>query len=80
MPGAARLKRYTVWRTALKERSRITPERRKEMLRLQARRSMEGSQCFASRARKLLIGSEEAKVGDEEEKRRRVVIRVAMMR
>ena len=58
----------------------MTPESKNEMVRLHATRSMVGSQCFASRARKLLMGSEEAKDAEDEEKRRNVVMLVAMIR
>ena len=64
----------------MNDNSSITPDRRKEMVRLQATRSMVGSQCFASRARTLLIGSLLAKLAFGDEKRRRVVTVVAMMR
>src|SRR5206468_6181763 len=52
----------------------------KEMVRLQATRSMVGSQCFASNARKLLIGSLLEKLAFGEEKRRSVETVVAAMR
>jgi hypothetical protein len=58
----------------------MTPESRKEMVRLQATRSIVGSQCFARRARKLLIGSLLEKLVFGDEKRRRVVTVVADMR
>ena len=50
------------------------------MERLQAARSREGSQCFASSAREVLMGSEAAKEVAGAEKRRRVVTLVARMR
>jgi len=57
----------------------MTPERRKDTVRLHATRSMVGSQCFARIAKKLLIGSlfEKLVLGDE--KRRRVVKVVAVI-
>lgn len=58
----------------------MTPDSKKEIVRLHATRSIVGSQCFASRARKLLIGSLFEKLVSGEEKRRKVVIVVAEMR
>jgi hypothetical protein len=80
IPGRKRAKRKKVWRTLLKEARSMTPERRKEMVRLHATRSIVGSQCFARRASTLLMGSLFEKLAVGEEKRRSVVKDVATMR
>lgn len=58
----------------------MTPDSKKEMVRLHATRSIVGSQCFANKARKLLIGSLLEKLALGDEKRRRVLTVVAVMR
>ena len=58
----------------------MTPDSRNEIVRLQATRSIVGSQCFARTARKLLMGSELAKLALDDEKRRSVVMLVAIIR
>lgn len=56
------------------------PESRKDIVRLQATRSIVGSQCLANNARKLLIGSVFEKLVFGDEKRLRVVNVVAVIR
>jgi hypothetical protein len=58
----------------------MMPDRRKDIVRLHAARSMVGSQCFARIARKLLIGSVLAKLVFGDEKRLKVVKVVAVIR
>jgi len=56
------------------------PDNKKDIVRLHATRSMVGSQCFASRARKLLMGSVFEKLVFGDEKRLMVVKVVAEIR
>jgi hypothetical protein len=79
-PGTTRANRKKVCSTLLKDSRSMTPESKKEIVRLHATRSIVGSQCFASSARKLLIGSLLEKLAFGEEKRRSVVTVVAEMR
>ncbi|CAI6340006.1 unnamed protein product [Periconia digitata] len=80
MPGTTRAKRKNVWTTLLKEARSMIPESKNEMVRLQATRSMVGSQCFARSARKLFMGSVLEKLVFGDENRLRVVNVVAVMR
>lgn len=57
----------------------MIPESRNDIVRLHATRSIVGSQCFASMARKLLMGSVFEKLVFGDEKRLRVVKVVAVI-
>lgn len=69
-----------VCNTLLNDRRSITPDSKKEIVLLHATRSMVGSQCFANRARKLLMGSLLEKLALGDENRRSVVMVVAPIR